>query len=204
MTTDANVKTGAEAFPLAWPAGWPRAKRKVRAAFQTSFADARDSLMRELRLMGARYPILSTNIPLRRDGLPYAAQKEPDDPGVAVYFMWQGKQMTFACDRWDRVKDNVRAVGKTIEALRGVERWGASDMMERAFSAFEALPAPDGVVILSCWQVLDLEPPVSEMDIERAYRIKSKTAHPDAGGSREEWDQLRRAYDEAKRATVAA
>lgn len=117
-----NKKTGpaAEAYPLAWPAGWPRARRKSSAAFNLSFAKGRDELMRELRLMGARYPVLSSNVPLRRDGLPYAAQREPDDPGVAVYFMWQGKQMTFACDRWDKVKDNVRAIGKTIEALRGV------------------------------------------------------------------------------------
>lgn len=192
----------AEAYPLAWPAGWPRAKRKSRSGFDMSFAKGRDELMRELRLMGARYPLLSSNVPLRRDGLPYAAQREPDDPGVAVYFMWQGKQMTFACDRWDRVKDNVRAIGKTIEALRGIERWGASDMMERAFSAFEALPAPDGVVTLSCWQILDLELGASEMDIERAYREKAKAAHPDKGGSREEWDQLRSAYDQAKRAAA--
>lgn len=194
----------AEAYPLAWPGGWPRAQRKARSGFDTSFAKARDDLMRELRLMGARYPLLSSNVPLRRDGLPYASQKEPDDAGVAVYFMRQGKQMTFACDRWDRVKDNVRAIGKTIEALRGIERWGASDMMERAFSAFEALPAPDGVVTLTCWQILDLEPGASEMEIERAYRTKSKTAHPDAGGSTEEWHQLRAAYDQAKKTKVAA
>jgi hypothetical protein len=193
----------AEAYPLAWPAGWPRARRKTRAAFNLSFANSRDELMRELRLMGARYPVLSSNVPLRRDGLPYSGQKEPDDPGVAVYFMWQGKQMTFACDRWDRVKDNVRAIGKTIEALRGIERWGASDMMERAFSAFEALPSPDGVVALTCWQILDLESGASEMEIERAYRVKAKAAHPDAGGSRQEWDQLRAAYDQAKRAVAA-
>jgi hypothetical protein len=168
-----------------------------------SFAKSRDDLMRELRLMGARYPVLSTNVPLRRDGLPYAGQKEPDDAGIAVYFMWQGKQMTFACDRWDKVGDNVRAIGKTIEALRGIERWGASDMMERAFSAFEALPAPDGGVTLTCWQVLDLPANASEMEIERAYRLKAKAAHPDQGGSRDEWDQLRRAYEQAKRHVAA-
>jgi hypothetical protein len=193
----------AEAYPLAWPAGWPRSIRKVSAPFRLSFAKARDDLMNELRLMGARYPVLSSNVPLRRDGLPYAGQKEPEDSGVAIYFMWQGKQMTFACDRWDKVGDNVRAIGKTIEALRGIERWGASDMMERAFSAFEALPAPDGVVTLSCWQILDLEPGASELEIERAYRAKAKAAHPDAGGSRLEWDQLRAAYDQAKRAVAA-
>lgn len=194
----------AEAYPLAWPAGWKRSRHRPRAAFKCDFAKARDGLLRELRLMGARYVVLSSNVPLRRDGLPYAKQPEPDDPGVAVYFMWQGKQMTFACDRWDRVRDNVRAVEKTIEALRGIERWGASDMMERAFSAFEALPAPDGVVTLSCWQILDLGPDASEMEIERAYRTKAKSAHPDQGGSRDEWDQLRRAYDQAKKAKVAA
>ena len=167
-----------------------------------AFTKARDELMRELRLMGARYIVVSSNLPIRRDGLPYAKQPEPTDPGVAVYFMWRGKQMTFACDRWDKVKDNVRAIGKTIEALRGIERWGASDMMERAFSAFEALPAPGGAVTLSCWQILDLEPDASEMEIERAYRAKAKTAHPDAGGSREEWDQLRSAYDQARRAAA--
>jgi len=193
----------AEAYPLAWPAGWPRAKRKTRAAFNMSFANARDELLNQLRLMGARYPLLSSNVSLRRDGLPYANQPEPADPGVAIYFMWQGKQMTFACDRWDRVRDNVRAIGKTIEALRGIERWGASDMMERAFSAFEALPAPDGVVTLSCWQVLDLEPGAPEVAVERAYREKAKSAHPDKGGSREEWDRLRAAYEQAKRAIAA-
>lgn len=195
----------AEAYPLAWPAGWPRSKRKTRAAFNMSFANARDELLNQLRLMGARYPLLSTNVPLRRDGLPYANQPEPADAGVAVYFMWQGKQMTFACDRWDRVRDNARAIGKTIEALRGTERWGASGMMERAFSAFEALPAPDGGVTLSCWQVLDLDASANEFEIERAYRKKAKAAHPDSGGSREEWDQLRTAYEQAKKAaTVAA
>lgn len=76
-------------------------------------------------------------------------------------------------------------------------------MMERAFSAFEALPAPDGVVTLSCWQILDLEPGASEMEVERAYRAKAKAAHPDAGGSRAEWDQLRSAYDQAKRSVAA-
>lgn len=183
-----------EAFPLAWPAGWPRAKRKARSSFGVSFADARDDLMRELRLMGASYPVLSSNVPLRRDGLPYAATREPDDPGVAVYFMWQGKQMTFACDRWDRVKDNVRAIGKTIEALRGIERWGASDMMQRAFSAFEALPAPD-----PWWKMLGLTGPTrSKQEINEAYRKASGAAHPDRpGGSHDRMAQVNAARDEA-------
>lgn len=187
----------AEAFPLAWPAGWPRATRRQNAPFQMSLAGARDHLMNELRRIGARYVVLSSNLTLRQDGLPYANQRQPEDPGVAVYFQWRGKQMTFACDRWSKVEHNVRAIGKTVEALRGIERWGASDMMERAFSAFEALPPPGGVVTLSCWDILGLEPGADRAAIERAYRDQAKAAHPDRGGTREEWDRLRDAYEQA-------
>jgi curved DNA-binding protein CbpA len=70
-------------------------------------------------------------------------------------------------------------------------------MMERAFSAFEALPPPDGVVVLTCWDVLDLEADASRDAITAAYRRRARTAHPDQGGTREEWDQLRTAYDQA-------
>lgn len=190
----------AEAFPLAWPAGWARTALRKSARFDMSMATARDHLMNELRIMGARYPVLSTNVALRRDGLPYANQPEPSDPGVAVYFEWHGKQMTFACDRWDKVRDNVRAIGKTIEAIRGIERWGASDMMERAFSAFEALPPPGGGVSLSCWAVLDIPAGSPVSDIERAYRAKAKDAHPYRGGTREQWDTLCAAYEQARAA----
>jgi hypothetical protein len=184
---------GATAYPLTWPSGWPRACGRARSAFQCSFAAARDGLMTELRLMGAQYVLLSTNVELRRDGLPYSKAPEPVDPGVAVYFLWRGKQMTFACDRWDRVKDNVRAVGKTIEALRGIERWGASDMMERAFSAFEALPAPE-----QWWQVLGVSASASAAEIDAAYRAKARAAHPDTGGSDAAMARLNAARDRAR------
>ena len=113
-----------QAFPLHWPEGWPRTTSRHSSAFQSSLGDARDHLMHQLDMMGARYTILSSNLELRRDGLPYANQRQPEDPGVAIYFQWRGKQMTFACDRWQKVEDNVRAIGKTVEALRGIERWG--------------------------------------------------------------------------------
>jgi len=186
-----------EAFPLQWPQGQERTRYPETSRFKLSMADARDELIWELDRMGAMYPVLSTNVELRRDGLPYANQKEPHDSGVAVYFKWRGKQMTFACDRWDRVRDNIRAIGKTIEAIRGIERWGASDMMERAFSAFEALPSPDNIVALSCWQILDIEPHSDRDVIDRAYRSKARSAHPDGGGTREEWDDLQSAYQQA-------
>jgi hypothetical protein len=183
---------GADAYPLAWPGGWPRTKRRERSRFGGRFANVRDELMREICLLGGRYIVLSTNVPLRRDGLPYANQAEPSDPAVAVYFERRGRQMVFACDKWDRTKDNMRAIQKTIEAIRGIERWGASEMMERAFQAFEALPPP------THWStVLGVPKAASREDIERAYRERAKATHPDVGGTAEAMAALTAARDQA-------
>lgn len=186
--------TGVEAFPLSWPVGWPRSKRPQTARFDTSFTSARDGLFREIKLLGGTHVVLSSNLTLRRDGIPLAGQRQPADKGVAVYFFRRGKQMAFACDRWDKIEDNIRAVAKTIEAVRGIDRWGASEMMERAFTAFEALPPPK-----SCWDILGIRPGSSEADISAAYRAKARSAHPDAGGSETAMSELNRARDEALR-----
>lgn len=173
-----SKETYVEAYPLHWPDGWPRAKYPEKSNFKTKFAKARDNLVRELRLMGAKYAVVSTNVPLKRDGLPYANFKALKDKGVAVYFEYKRKSMTFACDRWDSVTDNVQAIRKTIEALRDIERWGASDMMEKAFSGFEALPPPVGD---EWWSVLEVKPSDSKSIIKDAYREKVKMFHPDNG-----------------------
>ena len=185
-----------QAYPLHWPVGWPRTKRPRSSAFRVTFAEAREDLQKELALMGARYLVISTNHTLRRDGLPYANQPTPDDCGVAVYFEWNGKQMSFACDKWDTVRANLRAIGKTVENLRGIERWGASDMMERAFSAFEALPAPK-----SCWDELEIAPDSDRQTIISAYRYKAKRTHPDHGGSELAMAALNAAKEQALKST---
>lgn len=187
----------AERFPLHWPDGWPRAKTPQRSRFDVTFVAARDDLFGEIGRMGGRYIVLSTNVELRRDGLPYASQPEPRDSGVAVYFERKGKQMVFACDRWDRVKDNMRAISKTIEAMRGIERWGASDMLERAFSAFVALPAPGAK---RPWRDVlgfhGVQMP-TKAAIDTAWRERARKAHPDAGGSDAEMAELNAARTEA-------
>jgi len=183
-----------EAFPLAWPPGKPRTSLPQRSRFDVAFATARDELMREIQLLGGSLPVLSSNIPLKRDGLPYAGQKEPDDRGVAVYFTLKKQQMCFCCDRWDKVGDNIQAIRHTIAALRGIERWGTGDMVQQAFTGFIALPAPP-----SSWEVLGLKPGAGLSEIETAYRDKAKRAHPDAGGSHDQMARLNTARDELLR-----
>lgn len=183
-----------QAYPLHWPENWPRTKRRQSARFHTNFATARDGLLDEVRKLGGRYVVLSTNISLRRDGLPYANQPEPIDPGVSIYFEYNKKQMCFACDQWQKVKDNVQAIRLTIQAFRGMERWGASDMMNRAFSAFEALPAPTPESwrdVLECPDCRYLD------DAKEQYRRLRKIHHPDCGGTDDGFIRIKQAYEQA-------
>lgn len=184
-----------EAYPLQWPVGKPRTRSTQYARFKSGFATSRDALMRELRLLGARSVVLSTNIPLKRDGMPYAQQKEPDDKGVAIYFEYKGKPMCFACDRWNKIADNIQAVRKTIEAIRGIERWGGGSMMEEAFRGFEALPAPSK----QKWhEVLGVRSDASQEEIKTAYREKAKMHHPDVNkGDASIMTEINAAYNEA-------
>lgn len=177
------------AYPLTWPAGRQRTPdyRRTTAKFgDRSFAVARDTLLAEVRrLGGVKQIILSTNVELRQDGLPYAGRRAPDDPGVALYFIdRKGRQMALACDRWRHIEDNMRAIEKTIEALRGIERWGSGEMLDAAFTGFQALPA--AAPTTRHWaSVLNVSISASTDEIEFAYRRALMNAHPDRGGSNE-------------------
>jgi hypothetical protein len=181
-----------DAFPLQWPQGWTRTTpyRRERGAFKTTFAKARDELMAEISRMGGRHPVLSSNLALRRDGLPYAQQTRIEDPGIAVYFDYKGRPMCFACDRYVSIEANTRAIQLSIAAIRGLERWGASDMMERAFTGFVALEAPRG----------DWRDVLDPADPEGSYRRLRSQHHPDKGGDAQAFDRVQRAYEQFRSA----
>lgn len=190
-----------EAYPLHWPAGRPRtpAHHRQSARFDTRLAVARDGLFAELRLLGASTPILSSNLTLRLDGLPYASQRQPDDAGAAIYFTYRGDHLAFACDRWRRVEDNVQAIRLTIGALRGTGRWGTGDMMKAAFTGFKQLPAPSACNDAPWWEVLGLPQDASNNQIELAYRELAKKNHPDRGGDHKAMARVNKAAKEARK-----
>lgn len=189
-----------EAYPLQWPAGWKRTEpnRRSSSNYKVLFGRARDEVLRELRLMRGVMSstiVISSNIPVRRDGLPYADSREPADPGIAVYWderkewiaakaCYRIEARVIACDAWKTTRENMRAIGLAIGALRMLERTGASEILDRAFTGFAALPAARSAP--SWWGPLGFtSAPASVEDVERAYREKVKTAHPDVGGSHE-------------------
>jgi hypothetical protein len=49
-----------------------------------------------------------------------------------------------------------------------------------------------------CMVWLGLMPPYTQEDVKQAYRLKAKTAHPDAGGSQREFNELQTVYEHAQ------
>lgn len=185
-----------EAYPLTWPVGRERtpAYARKQARFNVPFGQARDELLVELGRLGAHDIVVSTNVQLRRDGLPYADAREPDDPGAAVYFNRRKKPYVIACDTYNRVKFNLRAIGATVEALRAIERHGASQMLEQAFSGFAALP-PARLAEASWWDVLGVGADATLEEIDGAYERLALEHHPDRGGDDDQMARVNRARD---------
>jgi hypothetical protein len=156
---------------------------------------ARDQLVDELARLGAKDVVISTNVKLRPDGLPYAKENS-SDPGVAVYFTLKGRPLVMVRDQYRTVAGNMRTLTLAIEHMRGLERHGGRFMMEKAFSAFAALPPPGWKK--PWWEVLGVKPDFRG-DIEALFREKARSRHPDAGGSDTLMAELNVAHAEAKR-----
>lgn len=203
-----------EAYPLSWPDRWPKPKFRERARFSGRTSEQRQSydgtiktfsrkrehtieesrvyLFAELDRLGASSVILSSNLRLRADGNPVSGQRMPDDPSIAVYFTLKQKPHVLACGKWDRAQDNIWAIAKHVEALRGQERWGVGSI-EQAFRGYTAIPEKSGG--LSWWDVLGIAMNASEEQVKTAYRTKAKIYHPDSGtANHEEMVRLNEAY----------
>lgn len=195
----------AQRYPLTWPIGWRRTAYRRRAQFgrvgeygkqELSVADALGRLVRELGRLGATDHVLSTNIPVRLDGLPLSQRvSPPKDPGAALYFRLKGKPRCLACDKWDRVPDNITAIAFHIRALRAVDRYGVGTL-DQAFAGYAALPSG----VPNWWDVLEVDPRATLEDVEKAYRRLAQLLHPDRGGSDDAMARLNGAREAAREA----
>lgn len=185
-----------EAYPLQWPGGYPRTARPSDKYkfYPGSLSGEISGLKDELKRMKATGLVVSTNIPLKADGNPYATYSKPADVGVAVYFSVNNKALALCCDKWNSVEANLRALTMSVDAMRGLDRWGVSEIMNRAFMGFKALP--EKAASFPWWDVLGLSRTCTRNEIEAAYKTKIKIHHPDNGGDTVKWQELQEAYQQ--------
>lgn len=186
-----------ESYPLSYPIDYPRTKSPKRSRYseKLSVAAARDELLNQLRMLGAKSIVISTNVPLRKDGLLYSNTRV-DDCGVAVYFNYNNAPTVLCCDRWNRVQDNLHAIERTVDAIRQMDRDGVSEMLKRAFTGFKALPQNAGQGSEAWWIVLGIKSDAIESEITSAYRKLIKEKHPDVNnGDSTQFIIIQKAYE---------
>ncbi len=161
-------------------------------------ADSVQRLLGELERMGVKdwNVIISTNVPLRLDGLP-RSDKEPADPGAAVYWKPNDKapMRCMAIDRYDRVADNLAAIAATLEAMRAIERHGGATILDRAFLGFAALPEKAS----QHWrETLGIQGAATLDLVESRFKALAKLRHPDVGGTDEQFAEIQQAREAAR------
>lgn len=182
-------------YPLHWPEGSPRTARRMSSKFKTTLACAVNNVSDSLRKFGADSGKPVSNIVATTNiGGIQLAEKRDMDPGVAVWFEWDGALRCIAVDRYPKPQDNLQAIHHIIEARRTEVRHGGLVIARSAFKGFVALPSPKG----SHWsEVLGIARSASRQEIEAAWKAAARKAHPDHGGSPGEMAKLNNARDRA-------
>jgi len=205
-----------QVYPLNWPPSWRRTAPDQRTHARFNSANARNKgfgeiaygradvtihgalerieyEMRMMKIVPADV-VVTTNNALRRDGSQHTRPPPLTDPGVAVYWKHKGKhERCMAIDRYDSIAGNLAAVAASLYALRAVERHGGAEIMDRAFTGFAALAAPE-----QWFQVLGVSANADANEIDQAWRRLARDHHPDrANGNDELMGRINRARDQA-------
>lgn len=174
-----------------WPDQFDRTpaaeRRSYPHGFQQSRREAFDSILDELEKMdGVQNVKVETAAPhtTKHPHQPYK-DRDPDDPGVVVYFERDGQQFAIPCDRWDNLRDNARAIALYLDAKRALDRYGVQTV--RSEFGTQALPRGEDAVAADPppHEVLDVEPDAPEGVVENAYRERVQETHPDKPGGDE-------------------
>lgn len=198
-------------YPLHWPENQPRTPRHEREWGQftgLTHSKAIGSLLDEVRRLGVKEGdfVLSTDMPVRLDGLPYA-NRSWSDSGAALWFKRKGKLLCIAVDKFDKPEKNIRAIAMLIEGRRREERYGTDYAVEASWEVFEhkALPQTAGDAVGSRpWRdVLGLGESASIEIAEAAYRALIRTTHPDVGGDAAKTAELNEAIRQAREELAA-
>lgn len=192
---------------------WLGSMGKTATQFKAKWGSTLELLDREVGALKGRDVVIEIDIreqDLKLDGT-LRANARPASDAVVLAFESKHGPLLYRCDRfvtnyaWQGPawQHNLRAIALTLESLRAVDRYGATETGQQ-YAGFKALPAGRAVPashmtteqaydVLA--MVLDLSD-IANLDIDDAVLVRraKRLTHPDHnGGDRTLWDQVEQA-----------
>lgn len=173
---------------------------QARAGYGAAWATVARDLEYEARHLGADEVLILLDVErsaLRIDGWPKANTGDP--PAAVAVIMPDTKHgpLRWQCDRWDRWRDNVRAIGLTLQRLRLIDELGVATGGQQ-YTGWQALGtgAPELRGAEFAWHVLrrQADPGTDPHDLKALYRSAAKNTHPDGNGTAEAFAEVEAAY----------
>src|SRR5690606_33491544 len=146
--------------------------------------------------------------------MPRANARQPLDPGLRLAFDSLHGPLLYQCDSVDGWQANVRSIALGLEALRAVDRYGITRHAEQ-YTGWRQIGAGPSIVpdaplsrqkaaeiVLRAARVTTNDRTVAHdvdallsgrLDVVTITRRAQRAAHPDMGGSAEEFDRIQRA-----------
>ena len=189
----------AQRKPILFKATWTRTIKDL--TYELGYLDGTDVIL-ELAVQSNK---------IRLDGM-LKADAKVTHPGVRMSFQSRHGALSYTCDTYEaryygQMPDwqaNVRAIGLTLEALRTVDRYGATKGEQ--YSGFKALPAGSGGIalggitrdeaarVLSRWSGTTIDTDESEASARARWREARSNTHPDRrDGDQTAWDDVEQA-----------
>jgi hypothetical protein len=120
-----------------------------------------------------------------------------EEKTVVLTFTKNGKVVRLEMAQQKSAKDNLRVLYIAVDAMRMNDRRGIGEVVE---NAYKQLASPTGFI--DPYQVFGLQKGLPLAVYEAMYKDLAKKAHPDTGGSAEEFKKLNEAMDLIRKETL--
>lgn len=189
---------------------WIGSTPKEPTRFNSKWSATIELLEREVAALKGRNLVIEMDVSeadLKLNG-ELRANARPSSAAVAVAFESKHGPLFYRCDRFytnwahqgPEWQHNVRAIALTLEALRSVDRYGATETGQqytgfKALPAGRAMPASHMTYDQAFETLIAIAGPDADWDDDRSlFRKARAAAHPDRrDGDRTLWDQVEQA-----------
>jgi hypothetical protein len=183
---------------------WIRQAGREYTRFDSPWSKTLQLLGREIDALRGTNVVIEVDVPeraIRLDGA-LRADAKASGPAVVVAFDSKHGPLQYRCDRfitrWSSQgpdwQHNVRAIALTLESLRAVDRYGATNTGQQyagwkqigSAAADVPLAADDALRVLA--RIAGVS--VLDVDRDRLISLARRKAHPDTGGSAGLWAEF--------------